>query len=184
VLEIARETETMGEIMTDASAQGGAAGAAAPGASAPATPPTNAAEAQAVLNTKFADKAWGAKLLSGDGPTTTEYRGLRELINKPDPTDAVKVAMSSDDKQGFIQDSSVVELRGAAGFLRDLGLNEQQVAETLQGKQPSEAEIQMAKAWKTQSFKSKEFVNRLFAGEPDARQQLLVANIILSSART
>lgn len=136
-----------------------------------------------MLDTRMADKQWGAKLFAGDVPVTTEYRSLRDLINKPDLTGEVAAAMSNQDHGGIIQDSSVVELRGAAGFLREMGLNETQVAETLSGKEPSQAEIDMAKQWKTQTFKSKEFVNRLFAGEPDARQQLLVANIILSSAK-
>jgi hypothetical protein len=173
----------MERIMSDAAAQ--AAAPAAPAASsAPATPPANATEARALLDSRMADKGWGQKLFAGDAAATTEYRSLRDLINKPDLTGEVAAAMSNDDHPGIIQDSRAVELRGSAGFLRDLGLNETQVAETLSGKQPSEAEIDMARQWKIQSFKSKEWVARLMSGEPDERRQLLVANIILTAAGT
>jgi hypothetical protein len=168
----------MERIMTDASAP------AAPAASsAPTAPPTNAAEARIALDGKMVDKEWGAKLFSGDAATTTEYRSLQDLINRPDSTDAVAAAMSSADHGGIIQDSGTVELRGQAGYLRELGLNELQVKETLEGKEPTAAEVDMAARWKAHSFKSKEFVTRLMSGEPEARQQLLVANIILTSAK-
>jgi hypothetical protein len=155
----------MDQVMTDAAAAQPGAPAAPAAPSAPAAPPVNAAEARTVLDARMGDKSWGAKLFAGDVAVTTEYRGLRELINKPDLTGEVAAAMSGDPHPSIIQDSRAVELRGSAGFLRDLGLNEQQVKETLEGKEPSQAEIEMAKQWKAQTFKSKEFVNRLFAGD-------------------
>ncbi|HTG16770.1 MAG TPA: hypothetical protein VK747_16085, partial [Blastocatellia bacterium] len=60
-------------------------------------PPTNAAEARAVLDSRMADKQFGAKLFAGDVATKTEYRELRALINNPAPTDAVAAAMSNQD---------------------------------------------------------------------------------------
>jgi hypothetical protein len=157
--------------------------AAAAQLGAPAAPPTNGVEARVVLNGKMADNQWAAKLLSGDVTAKTEWRELQDLINRPDSTDAVAAAMSSADPRGIIQDSGAVALRGMAGHLREMGLSEVQVRETLEGKEPTAAEVDLAKRWKAQTFKSKEFAARLFAGEPDARQSLLAANIILSSVK-
>ena len=44
-------------------------------------------------------------------------------------------------------------------------MSEVQVRETLEGKEPTAAEVDLAKRWKAQTFKSKEFAARLFAGE-------------------
>jgi hypothetical protein len=155
---------------------------AAAAAATPAAPPANAAEARTVLDARMGDKAWGAKLFAGDVATTTEYRDLRALINNPDPADSVTVAMSSQDL-GMLPNAAAVELRGAAGYLREMGLNDVQVRETLEGKEPTAEEVAIARQWKAQSFKSQDFVKRMMAGEPDVRRQLLVANIILSSAK-
>ena len=168
--------------MTEAAAPPGAPAATPPVVPA-GPPPTNAAEARTVLDGKMADKLWGARLLSGDVAAKTEWRELQDLINRPDSSDAVAAAMSSADPRGIIQDSGAVELRGMAGHLREMGLSEVQVRETLEGKEPTADEVDLAKRWKAQTFKSKEFAARLFAGEPDARQSLLAANIILSSVK-
>jgi hypothetical protein len=146
----------------------------------PAAPPANAAEARTALDGKMADKQWGARLFSGDAATTTEYRELRALADSPDPAHAVARAMSGAGV-GEIQNSSDVEMRGMAGYLRERGFNELQVQETLVGREATQAEVDAARMWKAQNLGSREFVTRLLAGEPDARRQLLVANVILTS---
>jgi hypothetical protein len=83
----------------------------------------------------------------------------------------------------MLPNAAAVELRGAAGYLREMGLNDVQVRETLEGKEPTAEEVAIARQCKAQSFKSQDFVKRMMAGEPDVRRQLLVANIILSSAK-
>ncbi len=154
-----------------------------PGASGvPAAPPATAAEARAVLDTRIADKSWGAKLIGGDVATNTEYRALRALVDSPDPTDKVELAMSGADL-GFLADSSIVQMTHVADMLRDAGFNELQVRETLSGRPASQAEVDMANQWKAENLKSKEFQARLMSGEPDAVRQLLVANVILSSPK-
>ncbi len=161
--------------MTDVQQQPGTPGA-------PPAPPANAAEARATLDARIADKSWGAKLIGGDVAANTEYRELRALVDSPDPTDKVELAMSGADL-GFLPDSSVVQMTHVADMLRDAGFNELQVRETLSGRAASDAEVAMAKAWKAENLKSKEFTARLMSSEPDAVRQLLVANVILTSPR-
>lgn len=164
----------------DVGAQSGdPAAPSAPGA--PAAPPANAAEARAQRDADIANPAFADALDRGDFAARARWNLQRDLLNAADPTGEVAAAMSNDERPGEIQDSRAVELRGSANYLRNLGLNEEQVRETLTGKAPSDAEVALAKQWKAESFKSKEFRERLFAGEPAERQQLLIANIILSS---
>jgi hypothetical protein len=145
----------------------------------PPAPPANATEARAVLDSRLADREWGAKLLSGDVAANTEYRELRAKADNPETADTVTVAMSGD--IGIMPDSDMALLANMAGMLREHGLNERQVRETLEGREASQAEVDMARMWKNQNLKSKEFVARWLSGEPEAVRQMLVANIILTS---
>jgi hypothetical protein len=132
-----------------------------------------------VLDSRLADKAWGAKLLSGDVAANTEYRELRAKADNPETVDTVTVAMSGD--IGIMPDSDMALMANMAGMLREYGLNELQVRETLEGREASQAEVDMARLWKNQNLKSKEFTAKLMSGDPDAARQLMVANIILTS---
>jgi hypothetical protein len=147
---------------------------------APAAPPKNSAEARAVLDSRIADKDWGAKLLASDGATKTEYQQLRALVDSPDPSDRVELAMSGADL-GFLPDSSIVQMSHVAEMLRDMGFPPTAIRETLSGKEATQADVDMANAWKTENLRSKEYVTRLMSGEPSAARQLMVANLILSS---
>src|SRR5258705_386085 len=56
-------------------------------------PPATAAEARGILDTRIADKSWGAALLAGDVATNAEYRELRAKADNPDPADQVAEAL-------------------------------------------------------------------------------------------
>ena len=147
---------------------------------APAAPPANAGEARIALDGKMADQAWGARLLSGDVTAKTEYRDLRAMIDAS-PEAAVARAMSGEEPQGIIQNSSDVELRGMVGHLREIGYNEQQVREISEGKEPSQADIDIARRFL--AMRSQDFIKLLFSGDPHARLQNKTANYILSFVR-
>jgi hypothetical protein len=143
-------------------------------------PPATAAEARAVLDTRIADKDWGAKLLAGDAAAGREFHELQAKADSPDRSAKVDLAMSGADL-GFLADSSVVQMMHMAGLLRETGFNELQVRETLSDREASQAEVEMARTWKAQNLKSKEFQTRWLSGDPEAVRQMLVANIILTS---
>jgi hypothetical protein len=113
----------------------------------------------------------------------TEYRELRAMADNPETSDTVTAAMSGGDL-GLMPDSDTRLMANMANMLRENGLNEQQVRETLEGRPASQAEVDMANQWKAQNLKSKEFLARLMSNEPVAVRELLVANIILTSPLT
>jgi len=142
----------------------------------PAAPPTNAAEAIARLDTLRADKSWSEKLVTGDSAATKEWNDLHHLAATGDDVD---VALSG--TLPNLPSSSVREMAGTAEMLKSMGFTPLQIRETLSGREASQAEVDMATAWKAQNLGSKDFTDRLMRNEPDAIRQLLVANIILSS---
>jgi hypothetical protein len=166
--------------MSEAEAQSGTpAGTGVP--VIPAGPmPTNAVEARAARDVRMADRAFADKVFAGDPAAISEWRGLGAMIDAS-PEAAVSRAMSAEDPHGFIQDADVVELRGAAGHLRDRHLNETQVRETLGNKPHTQAEKDDAARLKRQYFASKEWTARLNAKEPDALNNWTVVNAILAS---
>jgi hypothetical protein len=141
-------------------------------------PPSTPAEATTRLDQLRADPKWTEALLSGGPAQTREFHELHELVAKGDGVD---MAMAGVMQPGIIQDSGHVEMANTATMLRDMGFNPKQVRETLEGKEATQADIDIATAWKAQNMNSKEFVTRLMAGEPEAARLLMAANIVLSS---
>jgi hypothetical protein len=109
---------------------------------------------------------------------TKEFHELHELVAKGDGVD---MAMAGVMQPGIIQDSEHVEMMGTAAMFREMGFNQKQIRETLEGKEATQADIDLATTWKAQNMNSKEFVTRLMAGEPEANRMLWAANIVLSS---
>jgi len=140
-------------------------------------PPTNAAEATARLERLRQNVDWSTKLLAGtDGAVTKEWRDLHTMIAAGDE---VEIAMSG--ALPDVPDSDLKQMAGTAEMLKSMGFTPLQIRETLSGREASQAEVDMATAWKAQNLGSKDFTDRLMRNEPDAIRQLLVANIILSS---
>ena len=152
---------------------------------APATPPaapTNSLEARGRLNTLIADKDWGAKLLAGDAATAREYRDLSALADGP-VSDQVSLAMSDADL-GFMPNSSDVQMRNMAGWLREAGFDERCVRETLEGKAASDGDIAIATRWKKDLLHpGGEWSTRLLKGDPQALLLYKAAIVILNSPR-
>jgi hypothetical protein len=142
----------------------------------PAAPPTNAAEARVQLDTLRSNADWNAKLLAGSGPETNQWRDLHTMIAAGDN---VELAMSG--ALPDVPDSQLKLMAGTAEMLKSMGFPPQAIRETLSGKEATQADVDRATAWKTENLKSKDFVDRLMRGEPDATRQLWVANVILSS---
>src|SRR5258705_7158432 len=104
-------------------------------------PPATAAEARALLDTRIADKSWGAALLAGDVATNAEYRALRAKADNPDPADQVAVALSGN--IGEMPDSTVKMLAETAASLREIGISEPVIEQALRGHEVSEQELKL-----------------------------------------
>jgi hypothetical protein len=145
---------------------------------APPAPPANAAEARTRLDALLVDKDRGAKLLAGDAEVNREYRELRAKADNPDPADTVAAAMSGN--IGEVPDSEVALMANTAGMLRDIGVRESIIEETLRGHEVTEQEYKLVEAWKARQMRDPVFVKAFLSGDAEARQKMTLAAIVLS----
>jgi len=145
---------------------------------APPAPPANAVEARARLDTLIANKDWGAKLLNGDAGTNREYR---DLLNMAEKADASKIAVAMSGDIGEMPDSSVKIMAETASMLREIGIREEVIEQTLQGHEVSQKEYDLVKAWHSRQMKDPVFVKAYLSGDPVAREKMMLAHIVLSS---
>jgi hypothetical protein len=154
--------------MTDATVQPGAAPA----------PPANAAEARTRLDALIVDKDRGAKLLAGDAEVNREYRELRAKADNPDPADTVAVAMSGN--VGALPDSDVALMANTAGMLREIGISEPVIEQTLRGHEVSALEMKQVEAWRARAMSDQAFVKLWLSGDMEARRKMALSQIIVS----
>jgi hypothetical protein len=143
----------------------------------PPAPPATATEASARLTALSGDKAWSGKLLSGDLSATKEFNDLTTMV--AEGGDGVAVAMS-----GVLPPAANGEMREMAGlteFLRDIGIRDEVIRETLSGGKVTQAEFDATKRWHDQRMRDQEFTKKWLAGSPEEAKQMTLAHIILSS---
>jgi hypothetical protein len=145
---------------------------------APPAPPANAAEARTRLDALLVDKDRGAKLLAGDAEVNREYRELRAKADNPDPADTVAVAMSGN--VGEVPDSEVALMANTAGMLREIGVRESIIEETLRGHVVTEQEYKLVETWKARQMRDPVFVKNFLSGGAEERQKMTLAAIVLS----
>jgi hypothetical protein len=146
----------------------------------PPAPPANAQEARTRLDALIADKERGAKLLAGDAEVTREYRELRAKADNPDPADTVAAAMTGN--LGEMPDSSVKLMAETADYLRAVGIREEIIEQTLRGHEVSPQEYKQVQAWKERQMKDPVFRKAYLSGDPEARQKMTLAAIVLSGS--
>jgi hypothetical protein len=146
-------------------------------AAAPPAAPTSAVEARGRLDTLIADKDWGAKLLAGDTNANREFRDLQNMADKSDDS-TIATAMSGN--LGPMLDSQVKMLAETAGLLREAGIREEVVEQTLRGHIVTEQEAQLVSAYKSRLMKDPTFVRSFLSGDPEAKQKIMLISIIES----
>jgi hypothetical protein len=150
-------------------------------AAAPPAAPTNAVEARGRLDTLIADKDWGAKLLAGDTNANREFRDLQSMADKSDDS---TIAMAMSGNIGDMPDSSVRLMANTADMLREVGIREEIIEQTLRGHEVSAAEYKLVEAYKARQMKDPVFVKAYLSGDSEARQKVTLMNIILSGGIT
>jgi RecA-family ATPase len=140
-------------------------------------PPANATEAAARLETFKTDSAQREKLLAGDIALTKEWHDLHGLIASAD--DRVSSAMAG--QLSEIPDSDHRLMANTATMLRELGLNEGTVQQTLENRPVTQQEFDTVAALKAQKFRDQEWTKSLLNGDAQAGKELILINIVLSS---
>jgi hypothetical protein len=144
----------------------------------PSAPPANAAEARTRLDGLIADKEFGAKLIAGDANANREFRALQEKADSVDPADMAAVAMSGGLPE--MPDSRVKLMHETVGLLREIGINEVTIRETLEGHLVSQSEYDRVAAYKSRLMKDPVFVRDFLSGNPEARQKMTLIAIVQS----
>ena len=92
--------------------------------------------------------------------------------------DGEAVAMS-----GVLPPAANGEMREMAGlteFLRDTGITDDVIRQTLSGHEVTQAEYDATKRWHDQHMRDQEFTKKWLAGDPEAARRMTLAHIILS----
>jgi len=140
-------------------------------------PPANAGEAQNRLDALTADKAWSEKLLSGDAATTKEFHDLATMV--ADGGDHVERALAGNLPD--VPDSKIKTMNGTVAMLRELGIRDEVIRQTLEDHEVTQAEYDATLAWQTRAMKDQFWVKAYLEGDPDAARQMMLATIVLSS---
>jgi hypothetical protein len=140
-------------------------------------PPSDNPQAQ--LNRLYADPEKRQKLEAGDGATRREFDQLVQAAAKIDPIEA---AMS-----GFLPDVPTSEMRlmsEAASWLRDIGIREDVVRETLSNQSTTQEIHDAAVNWKKEKMTNPEFVKAYLNGGLEERRLMTLCAIVLTQPIT
>jgi hypothetical protein len=144
----------------------------------PPAPPANAQEARVRLDALIADKDRGKLLLAGDPATSKEYRDLQNMVANVNPNDVVAVAMSGN--IGEMPDSDVRLMSNTADMLREIGIREEIIEQTLRGHEVTALEMKQVEAWRERAMRDQTFVKAWLSGDPEAGQKMVLSHIIVS----
>jgi hypothetical protein len=152
----------------------------------PQIPETAVAAGEQLANLQ-ADKAWTDKLLAGDPAVKQQWNGLHERAARGDDQiksadtlgERVVAAMTGSPQSA--PDSEAQLMTVTAGMLRELGIRDEVVMQTLSGHEVTQAEFDVVKHWKERTMRDPEFTKKYLSGDPEARQKMMLAAIVLSS---
>ncbi|WLA53194.1 hypothetical protein [Bradyrhizobium diazoefficiens] len=141
---------------------------------APALPSTPA-EAATRLDQLKADPKWTSSFLSGSPTQLQEFRDLHGIIAKGDHVDMAMSGLMPEQPS-----SGHREMAGTAAMLRELGIDDRIIKETLIGHMVTKPEYEATERWKKDAMSNPEFVKLYTGGDNEARRKMTLANIILT----
>jgi hypothetical protein len=144
------------------------------------TAPSNPAEAASRLSELKADTAWRDRYLAGGVTEKREITALQEMLNKSDNPD-VDRAMAGVLDDGPFQRSSHMQMIGIAGMLRELGIRDEVIRETLIGKEVTKAEHDAVARLKADRMRDHAWVREFLAGNGQHKRDMTLMNIVLTS---
>jgi hypothetical protein len=155
-------------------------GADAPPPAPPPAPPANAAEAATRLNELTADTAWRDRYLAGGLTEAREIHALQEMLNKSDNPDVDRaIAGLLDDSP--IQRSGHLQMIGVAGWLRDNGVRDEVIRQTLTGQEVTQAEHDAVARLKAERMSDHAWTKEFLAGNGQHKRDMTLMNIVLTS---
>jgi hypothetical protein len=128
----------------------------------------------------LATPEWRDKYLSGGITEANELRDLDATIAKGDNPE-VDLAMAGNLDGDPFQMSDRRKMIGTAQMLRDAGIEDGAIRNTLLGKSVSQQDHQAAQSQKAALLRSSDFTTKFMAGDGEAKKQMLELDMILSS---
>jgi hypothetical protein len=155
-----------------------------PGEATPAPPPallpTNAAEAATRINELKADTAWRDRYLGGGLTEKRDLTALQEIIHKGDNPDVDK-AMAGVLDDAPIQRSGHMQMIGVAQHLRDLGIRDEIIRDTLTGRPVTQAEHDAVARLKADRMRDHAWTKEFLAGNGQHKRDAMLMDIVLTS---
>ncbi|WP_157839473.1 hypothetical protein [Bradyrhizobium diazoefficiens] len=137
--------------------------------------PSTPAEAATRLDQLKADPKWTASFLSGSPTQLQEFRDLHETIAKGDHVDMAMSGLMPEQPS-----SGHREMAGTAAMLRELGIDDRIIKETLTGHMVTKPEYEATERWKKDAMSNPDFVSRYLKGGIEESRKMALANIILT----
>src|ERR1019366_10600332 len=94
--------------------------------------------------------------------------------------DASTVAAAMAGNLGDMPDSSAKLAAETDSMLGEIGIREEIIEQTLKGHEVSAEEYKLVEAWKARQMKDPVFVKSYLSGDPEAREKMTLASVILS----
>jgi hypothetical protein len=138
--------------------------------------PKTATEAQATLDVRMADKAWGDRVLNRDAAASKEFRDLTAMV-AAGGDDTVAVAMSGNPVN--MPTTEQAQMAHTAALFREVGIRDEVTSQFLRGEQVTPQEYELVANWKKEQMGDEAFVKRFLSGDVKARQQMLIADTVL-----
>lgn len=176
---------TLGEMLHsgDQAAAAAASAAISQPAAARATPviPSAPGDAAARLNDLKADPAWRDELLNGSASHLKEMRDLQAIISRGGNPEVDKAIAGVLDAAPF-QTTKRMTMIGTAEHLREVGIGDANVIrQVLAGDSVTPEEHAAASETKARLMRDNDFVTRYTAGDGEAKRQMTLLNIVVSS---
>jgi len=128
---------------------------------------------QARLDAFYSDPEKRQKLEAGDGATRREFDALAQAAAEADPTAAVMAGVLPE-----VPSSDLREMSELASYLRDLGMSESLVKETISNQETTQEIRDAAVNWEKQHLSNEEFVKRYLNGDIEARRLMTACAIV------
>lgn len=151
-----------------------------PPAAPPPAPPANAAEAATRLHDLTADTAWRDRYLAGGVTEKREITALQEMLNKSD-NPGVDRAIAGILDDGPIQRSDHVQMIGVAQYLREFGIRDEVIRQTLTRQEITQAEHDAVARLKADRLRDHAWVKEFLSGNGQHKRDAMLMDIVLTS---
>jgi hypothetical protein len=147
----------------------------------PPTMPISPADAATRINELKADKAFVDRYLAGGLVEKREMTALHEMILSKSDNPDVDKAIAGIRDDGVIQRSEHMQMIGVAGMLRELGIRDEIIRETLTGKEVTQAEHDAVARLKADRMSDHAWTKEYLNGSNSHKREMMLISIALSS---